>query len=110
MAYFKVNEPNKAPKWIKSIDRANGTLEFSDTKDGCFQQDSGFFANSELDYLKFHFTEAYPEIKYLEVDTTYEDSTWEMEEIDIPEDDDHPVMNPQPIAGVQINDAPNMPW
>ena len=110
MAYFKVNEPNKAPKWIKSIDRANGTLEFSDTKDGCFQQDSGFFANSELDYLKFHFTEAYPEIKYLEVDTTYEDSTWETWEIDAQEDDDHPIMNPQPIAGVQINDAPNMPW
>ena len=110
MAYFKVNEPNKAPKWIKSIDRANGTLEFSDTKEGCFQQDSGFFANSELDYLKFHFTEAYPEIKYLEVDTTYDELMWDTVEGDAIGENDHPVMNPQPIAGVQINNAPNMPW
>ena len=103
MAYFKVNEPNKAPKWIKSIDRANGTLEFSDTKEGCFQQDSGFFANSELDYLKFHFTEAYPEIKYLEVDTTYDESMWDTPEEDALNDDDHPVMNPHPVAVEQIN-------
>jgi hypothetical protein len=77
MAYFKINEPNKAVKYIKSIDRANGTLEFSESKNGCFQQDSGFFADSELAYLKFHFTEAYPELKYLTVDTSYNhDATW----------------------------------
>ncbi len=71
MAYFKINEPNKPVKYIKSIDRANGTLEFSESKNGCFQQDSGFFADSELAYLKFHFTEAYPELEYLTVDTSY---------------------------------------
>lgn len=111
MAYFKVNEPNKAPKWIKSIDRANGTLEFSDTKEGCFQQDSGFFANSELDYLKFHFTEAYPEIKYLEVDSTYDESMWDTVEGDAIGENDHPVMNPQPVAVEQINALENdNPW
>lgn len=72
MAYFKIEQPNQAPKWIKSIDRANGTLEFSTerTKD-CFQQDSGFFADSEADYLRFHFTEAYPELQYMTIDTSY---------------------------------------
>ena len=81
MAYFKINEPNKAVKYIKSIDRANGTLEFSESKKGCFQQDSGFFADSELAYLKFHFTEAYPELEYLTVDTSYNhDATWAIEE------------------------------
>lgn len=70
MAYFKIKEPNKKPKWIKSIDRANGTLEFSENTDGCFQQSSGFYANSEFAYLKFHFTEAYPELAYMEIDTS----------------------------------------
>ena len=73
MAYFKISEPNKAVKYIKDIDRANGTLTFSETKEGCFQQDSGFFANSELEYLKFHFTEDYPELQYLTVDDGWND-------------------------------------
>lgn len=71
MAYFKISQPNKPTKWIKSIDRANGTLEFSEDRNGCFQQDSGFFADSEAAYLKFHFKEAYPEIEYMTIDTSW---------------------------------------
>ena len=71
MAYFKITEPNKNPKWIKSIDRANGTLEFSENRDGCFQQDSGFFADSEFAYLMFHFKEAYPELQHMTIDTSW---------------------------------------
>jgi len=71
MAYFKIAEPNKDVKYIKSIDRANATLEFSPTKDGCFQQDSGFFADSELQYLKFHFTKKYPELEYVSIEGRY---------------------------------------
>ena len=71
MAYFKIEEPGHAVKYIKDIDRANGTLEFSESKAGCFQQDSGFFADSELAYLKFHFTEAYPELKYMTIDNNW---------------------------------------
>jgi len=72
MAFFKINEPNKPAKWIKSIDRANGKLEFSQNREECFQQDGGFFANSEAAYLKFHFMEEYPELKYMEIDESYE--------------------------------------
>ena len=71
MAYFKIEEPGHAVKYIKDIDRANGTLEFSESKAGCFQQDSGFFADSELAYLKFHFTEAYPELRYMTIDNDW---------------------------------------
>ena len=98
MAYFKINEPNKPVKYIKSIDRANGTLEFSESKDGCFQQDSGFFADSELAYLKFHFTEAYPELEYLTVDTSYNHAaTWAIEDLAPVEED-----APRPLVGVNI--------
>lgn len=71
MAYFKINQPNQPPKWIKEIDRANGILVFSTDRKDCFQQDSGFFADSEFAYLKFHFTEAYPELEYMSIDTNW---------------------------------------
>ena len=71
MAYFRIDEPNKPQKWIKDVDRANGTLEFSEVRNGCYQRDSGFFADSELEYLKFHFTDEYPEMEYCVIDTNY---------------------------------------
>ena len=87
MAYFKIEQPNQPPKWIKSIDRANCTLEFTTERtNDCFQQDSGFFADSELAYLKFHFTEAYPELQYMTID-----NDWTMDE-------------------AVIQEAPNDPW
>ena len=86
MAYFKIQEPNKPVKYIKNIDRANGTLEFSENRDGCFQQESGFYADSEFAYLKFHFTEAYPELQYMTID-----NDWTMDE-------------------AVIQEAPNDPW
>jgi hypothetical protein len=71
MAYFRIDEPNKPQKWIKDVDRANGTLEFSEVRNGCYQRDSGFFADSELEYLKFHFTDEYPEMEYCVIDGNY---------------------------------------
>jgi hypothetical protein len=97
MAYFKIEEPGHAVKYIKDIDRANGTLEFSESKAGCFQQDSGFFADSELAYLKFHFTEAYPELQYMTID-----NDWKQYSMDEP-------MQPMHEAAV-IQEAPNDPW
>jgi hypothetical protein len=73
MAFFRIDEPNKPTKWIKDVDRANGTLEFTEDRDDSdFERDSGFFADSELDYLKFHFTDEYPEMKYCTVDNDYD--------------------------------------
>jgi hypothetical protein len=89
MAYFKIEQPGHAVKYIKEIDRANGTLEFSENREGCFQQDSGFFADSEFAYLKFHFTEAYPELEYMTIDTSY---------------------RPRNLQGVAVQEAPIDPF
>ncbi len=105
MAYFKISQPNKPTKWIKSIDRANGTLEFSTERDGCFQQESGFFADSELAYLKFHFTEAYPELKYMTIDTQWHRRNHEA--IGGYVDAVQPVL--EEVGGMEM-DAPNDPW
>lgn len=116
MAYFKIEQPNQPTKWIKSIDRANGTLEFSTERDGCFQQDSGFFADSEFAYLKFHFTEAYPELEYMTIDTQWHRRNHEaMGYVDV-------VQPIEPINEVAVGgqvfeevdgmemDMPNDPW
>jgi len=71
MAYFKINEPNKEPKWIKSVDTANGTLEFQNSRDNAWYKDSGFFADSEAQFLKFHFKEQYPELEFMTIDNEY---------------------------------------
>lgn len=110
MAYFKIAEPGKAIKYIKEIDRANGTLEFSENRDGCFQQDSGFFADSEFAYLMFHFKEAYPELQYMTIDDKWYASNDEelvgeaVQEQDVP---DAPNDDPMPWGdGDAVVEAP----
>ena len=110
MAYFKIAEPGHAVKYIKEIDRANGTLEFSEDRNGCFQQDSGFFADSEFAYLMFHFKEAYPELQYMTIDTNWYASNDEeqlvgeaVQELDAPNDD------PMYWGDVAVAEAPQAP-
>jgi hypothetical protein len=76
MAYFRIDEPNKPTKYIKNVDGANTTLEFTDTTDGAFFKDEGFFADSEKEFLMFHFKEKYPELQYM---TIYNGYKYEME-------------------------------
>lgn len=71
MAYFRIDEPNKKTKWIKSVDNQNGKLEFSTSKSGCYDRSSGIIANSEAQRLKFLFKEEYPELEYLKVDGSW---------------------------------------
>ena len=77
MAYFKIDEPNQPTKWIKEVDNANGKLVFQDSRDNAYYQDSGFFADSELEYLKFHFTKEYPELEFMTIDDGQSDDYWE---------------------------------
>jgi len=71
MSYFRIDEPNKPTKWVKSVDNQNGTLEFATSKSGCYERSSGIIANSEAQRLKFLFKEEYPELEYLKVDDSW---------------------------------------
>ena len=71
MAYFKIEEPDKPVKWIKSIDGANCTLEFTDKIEEAHYEDDGFFADSEKGFLEFHFMDKYPELQYMTLDSKY---------------------------------------
>lgn len=68
MAYFRIDEPNKQRKYIKSVDEANGTLEFQESYYDAYYRSSGIIANSTFQYLKFHFMEKYPELKYMKLE------------------------------------------
>ena len=68
MAFFRIEEPNQPPKYIKSVDGANETLEFTNSTDDAYYKDSGFFADSEYEFLMFHFKNSYPELQYMKID------------------------------------------
>jgi hypothetical protein len=71
MAYFKIEEPDKPVKWIKSINGVDGTLEFTDKVEEAHYEDDGFFADSEKGFLEFHFMDKYPELQYMTLDSKY---------------------------------------
>lgn len=107
MAYFKISEPNQPTKWIKEVDGANGTITFQNTKENAYYQDEGFFADSELDYIKHHFMKDYPELEYMTIDSEWGDCE---EDIDAVEEDgdvdaaDEPM--PMDLVGVQAGPVP----
>lgn len=84
MAYFKISEPNQPTKWIKEVDGANGTITFQNTKENAYYQDEGFFADSELDYLKHHFMKDYPELEYMTIDSEWGDCEEDVDAADEP--------------------------
>lgn len=86
MAYFKISEPNQPTKWIKEVDGANGTITFQNTKENAYYQDEGFFADSELDYIKHHFMKDYPELEYMTIDSEWGDCEEEGDVLDEPMD------------------------
>lgn len=65
MGKFKFYKPNGEEVWIKNIDKVNQTLEFTTNKNEAYSRDGDFYTRSELDFIKFHFKEKYPEVEKL---------------------------------------------
>lgn len=73
MAYFRIKQQGQPTKYIKSVDGANGTLEFTENMQEAMYKDMGFFADSEFGFIKFHFTENYPELENMDIYDGYSD-------------------------------------
>lgn len=74
MSIIRINEPGKPVKWVKSIGKLDGVIEFTDNKDEAYNKRSGFYCESEIKTLKnpmMYDHEKYPELKYAEIDETY---------------------------------------
>ena len=57
--------------FIKSIDKINEKVEFTKISSEAYDRESGFYVNAEIDFLKFHFTEEYPEMEYIKAENSY---------------------------------------
>ena len=67
MGYFLKNED---AEFVKAIDNAEGTIEFTDNiREAKNYSQGSWFAETELDYIKFHFKEE-PKTKGLRVFVT----------------------------------------
>ena len=64
MSYIVIHKNGQPDKYIKSIDRVNKTLEFTTNNSEALNKMGGFWVEAEIDYLKFHFKEHYPEVQY----------------------------------------------
>jgi len=73
MAYFRIKQPDQPTKYIKSMDGANGTLEFTENIKEAMYRDMGFFADSDFEFIKFHFTKNYPELENMDIYDGYSD-------------------------------------
>jgi hypothetical protein len=73
MAYFRIKQPNQPTKYIKAVDGANGTLEFTENLKEAMYRDMGFFADSDFEFIKFHFTKEYPELENMDIYDGYSD-------------------------------------
>jgi hypothetical protein len=60
MAIFRVGEKDGKELFVKEIDSANHTLSFTENRHEAMKKDDGFYADAERDFLKFHFSEQYP--------------------------------------------------
>lgn len=58
-------------KYIKSIDKANSKLEFTNDINKAYERESGFYVNAEIDFLQFHFQEQYPCLEYAKAVSHY---------------------------------------
>lgn len=67
MAKFKIEEPGKADKWVKNIDRVNQAIEFTTDEAEAYVRDGGFYPGAELNYIKHYFMEEHPELEYCKV-------------------------------------------
>lgn len=73
MVAFYITDKNGKKLYVKSIDKANETIEWTDnpSKEGVYTNSSGFYANADFDFIKFHFMDKYPNIDTLKEDENF---------------------------------------
>ena len=73
MSAFYLKDKDGVKRYIKSIDTANETIEWTTTPDSdrLYTNSSGFFADADMDFIKFHFKDKYPNIDDLQEDASY---------------------------------------
>jgi hypothetical protein len=71
MPTIRIDEPGKPKKWIKDLDKIEGTVTFTTNKAEAYVRDGSFYCNSEVKTLKNPIMwdhEKYPELQYAVMD------------------------------------------
>lgn len=74
MSRIKINEPGKPVKWVKTIGKLDGVIEFTTDRSEAYNKRSGFYCESEIKTLKnpmMYDHEKYPELVYAVMDDSY---------------------------------------
>ena len=58
-------------EYLKSIDTKNGKIEYTNDKSQAKVYSDMWFSDTEIDFIKFHFKDKYPNIADLQEDTSY---------------------------------------
>lgn len=61
MAYIKVIKDGE-PLYYKGINEETGELEYTKSVKEAMDKSSGFYIESELSFIKFHFKQTHPEL------------------------------------------------
>lgn len=74
MPTIKIKEPGKPDKWIKEINKLDGTITFTTNKSEAYVRDGSFYCQSEIKTLKAknppqYDHELYPELDYAVMDS-----------------------------------------
>lgn len=80
MGKYYIQLPNGKRKYVKTLDYANQTLEFTENPNEAHQRNDGeFYLQTERDFLKAQFSEIYPEckdIQYTYYNSEAEEKRW----------------------------------
>lgn len=49
-------------KWIKDLDKVHKNLTFTNDRKEAYEREGGFYIKSEVEFVKFHFKDKYPEV------------------------------------------------
>ena len=58
-------------EYLKSIDTKNGKIEYTNDKSQAKIYSDMWFSDTEIDFIKFHFKDKYPNIDDLQEDASY---------------------------------------
>ena len=71
MPTIRIDEPGKPRKWIKNLDKVEGTVTFTENRAEAYVRDGSFYCNSEVKTLRNPIMwdhEKYPELQYAVMD------------------------------------------
>ena len=69
--FYYIREEDSKRIYIKDIDYAEEKLEFTENVNEAYKDRDGWYAEPTRDYIKFHFTKAYPQVANLRVTETW---------------------------------------